>query len=104
MLVYKVFTIQDWNKFEAEKIYHGSAHDQRDGFIHLSEEHQLDFVLKSFYHQESSVIIAQFGSTKFKQEIKWEEASNGDKFPHLYGELERKAVLKHYSQEITFSK
>ncbi|TNE38189.1 MAG: DUF952 domain-containing protein [Alphaproteobacteria bacterium] len=73
---------------EREDPYKGSPDDQRDGFIHFSTARQLPGTLARIFSGENDVLIAEFKVADLDQgALKWEEAKNGDYFPHLYGVL-----------------
>ena len=49
--VYKVCSIEEWNKASEKGIYEGSQEDLEDGFIHLSTKKQLkETILKRATH------------------------------------------------------
>ena len=51
--VYKVCSIEEWNKASKKGIYEGSQVDLEDGFIHLSTKKQLkETVSKHFFGQK----------------------------------------------------
>ena len=90
-ILYKVLRPFEWDEFQKNKIFKGSAHDLRDGFIHLSLETQLEFVINNFFQDENQIYILSFDKL---DNIKWEEASNGEKFPHLYDTLKIEEILE----------
>ena len=61
--------------------------DLKDGFVHLSTAQQLPGTLNRFFAEHSEVVLLKIDYARlaaFKR-VKWEQASNGDTFPHLYG-------------------
>jgi uncharacterized protein (DUF952 family) len=59
----------------------------RDGFIHLSEERQWRATAGRFFRGQSNLLLLALDGTRLSAEVRYEEA-DGDRFPHLYGELE----------------
>ncbi|KAH8112925.1 hypothetical protein DFH11DRAFT_391688 [Phellopilus nigrolimitatus] len=63
--------------------------DLDDGFVHLSTHAQLAGTLSSFFDGDATVQLLKIDfkrASAFKV-VKWEKASNGDVFPHLYARL-----------------
>lgn len=89
--VYKIFRAAEWRDFQTRDNYSGSADDVRDGFIHLSCEHQVDGTLRAHFAGDGEVIIARVATAGL--EVRMEESRNGKFFPHLYGPLPRRCVV-----------
>jgi uncharacterized protein (DUF952 family) len=71
--VFKVVARTAWEDACRGGAFAGSADDRRDGFIHLSQHHQLAGTLA--------------------RALRWEPSRGGDLFPHLYGELPAAAAV-----------
>jgi uncharacterized protein (DUF952 family) len=84
-LVYKILTKTQWSDFSKSGTFNGSVDDLRDGFIHLSSIEQLNKTVQRHFSSENTVYIASFSAESFSSHLKWETASSGDLFPHLYG-------------------
>ncbi|SGY62466.1 BQ5605_C007g04695 [Microbotryum silenes-dioicae] len=57
-----------------------------DGFIHLSTADQVQGTLERFFPQDQIVTLfkVDFGRLAGFKVVKWEKASNGQEYPHLY--------------------
>ena len=68
--------------------------DLDDGFIHLSTLKQLPGTLSRFFRDQTNVQILKIDYKRLSafKIVKWEKASNGDFFPHLYATLEGEFV------------
>jgi len=86
MQIYKVLTLEEWDSFSQVGEFTGSPIDIKDGYIHMSKKEQLDRILKKYFSGKE-VMIAEVDYEAIESEIKWEAASNGDLFPHLYRPL-----------------
>lgn len=82
--VYKIFTESEWNDFQANNQFKGSADDLRDGFIHLSTEEQIDEVMKKYFSGQHPLYVAEFSDLNFLQKLKWEISASGGVYPYLY--------------------
>ncbi len=80
--VFKILTLTQWQEFQEKKIFYGSTHDLRDGFIHLATQTQYSEVISRYFAQELKVVLVKI---KFDQNnMVFEKTSNGEEFPHLY--------------------
>lgn len=84
--VYKILTANEWNSFKQKGSYEGSPVDISDGFIHLSTKKQTERVIKKYFHGIRPLYLVEFSDKAFLDKLKWEAASNGDFYPHLYDE------------------
>lgn len=63
----------------------------REGFIHLSEPHQVAAVAKARYAGVDDLVLLHVSTDRLSAPLKYESA-DGDTFPHLYGALNLDAV------------
>jgi len=68
--------------------------DAKDGFIHMSTAVQLPGTLSRFFGSDETVQLLKIDYKRLSsfKIVKWEKASNGDTFPHLYAQLEGEYV------------
>lgn len=93
-LIYKICTAAEWRDAERADAYRGSAVDRRDGFIHFSTAEQAaETAAKHFAGQRDLVLIA-VEADALGDQLRWEPSRGGALFPHLYAELDLKAVLR----------
>jgi uncharacterized protein (DUF952 family) len=92
-LIYKICDAAEWADAVAAGIYAGSAHDERDGFIHLSTAAQLPGTLVKHYAGRDGLLLVAFDAAALGPALKWEPARDGDLFPHLYASLPTSAAL-----------
>ena len=84
--VYKICAAADWRAAEETGIYHGSADDARDGFIHLSASRQLRATAERHFHGLDDLVLVTFEEAAMPA-LRWEVSRGGDLFPHVYGAL-----------------
>ena len=86
MLIFKIVARADWQSGSGD--YHGSAHDQADGFLHFSTEAQLAETLQRYYAGQDDLILVAVDAGALGAALKWEYSpSRGEDFPHLYSAL-----------------
>ena len=91
-LIYHVVPAEVWVKFNGEPIYAADSL-QSEGFIHLSEREQVAGVLDRYYRNVPDLLLLHVDPTKLTHELRYEEAPNGERFPHVYGPINRDAVV-----------
>ncbi|HEY2011483.1 MAG TPA: DUF952 domain-containing protein [Rhizomicrobium sp.] len=85
-LIFKIVPRPEWEASSGD--YHGSAHDQADGFLHFSTAAQLPETLRRYYAAKDDLILVAVDATALGAALKWEySASRGEDFPHLYAAL-----------------
>lgn len=90
--LYKICPSSLWRAAERSGVFRGSEVDRRDGFIHFSTAEQaVETAVKHFAGQRDLVLL-RVDAGKLDAHLKWELSRGGALFPHLYGELDVKAV------------
>ena len=90
--IYKICPASAWREAERQGSYRGSADDARDGFIHFSTAGQLQGTLDKHYPGQTGLLLVAIDSERLGDALRWEPSRGGDLFPHLYGELDMRAV------------
>lgn len=94
-IIYKICSSDEWNEANRLGRYKGSRDDLRDGFIHFSSKDQVAGTLKKHFALQKGLLLLDVDITFLKEAaLKWEISRNGEKFPHLYDELNLDAVIK----------
>ena len=89
--IFKVIDRDDWQKAKESGTYSGSEKDLKDGYIHFSEEDQVEETLNKHYPKKENLVLLRVNAFKL-EDLFWEQASNGDMYPHLYSSLDIKNV------------
>jgi uncharacterized protein (DUF952 family) len=94
--LYRILPADEWRAAQAAGSFAGSAHDRRDGFIHLSTQQQVrETAAKHYAGQAELVLLAVRGdklSAALAGALRWEASRGGERFPHLYASLPLDAV------------
>ena len=93
--IYKIIDADDWQKVKGSGTYSGSSKDTQDGFIHFSGEEQVKQTLKKYYLNQKDLILLKVDTLKLDHLI-WEQASDGNLFPHLYSALDLSNVVEEF--------
>ena len=98
--VYKICSKFEWDEYKKMGQLTGSKKDLEDGFIHFSGEDQVKGTLKKFYTNQKDLILLKVDTLKLDH-LLWEQASDGNMFPHLYSSLDISNVVDEF--EITLN-
>ena len=93
--VYKILDEKEWKEAKKNGVYSGTTKDIEDGYIHFSEQQQIQETLKLFYPNQENLVLLKVHTLKLEH-LLWEQASNGDMYPHLYSPLDTSTVVDEY--------
>ena len=93
--IYKICTKSELLEARNKNQFIGSKKDLEDGFIHFSGEEQVEGTLKKYYLNQKDLILLKVDTLKLDHLI-WEQASDGNMFPHLYSPLELSNVVNEF--------
>jgi len=92
--IYKICTAAEWREAGRAGAYGGSEVDRRDGFIHFSTAEQAAETAAKWFAGQRDLVLVAVDSGALGDRLKWEPSRGGALFPHLYGPLDVKAVLR----------
>ena len=92
-IVYKIVARTAWDAARRAGSFLGSADDLRDGFIHLSVREQLEGTLARHYSGQTDLVLVALDVRVLASDLRWEAATSGRIYPHLYRSLAFDAVL-----------
>ena len=93
--IYKICTKSELNDVKDKQKFEGSKKDLDDGFIHFSGEEQVKETLKKYYSNQKDLLLLKVDTLKLDHLI-WEQASDGNMFPHLYSSLDLSNVVDEF--------
>jgi len=93
--VYKIIGNDELQKAKLSGKYLGSAKDIQDGYIHFSGQDQVASTLKKYYSGIENLVLLKVETHKLDHLV-WEQASDGNFFPHLYSPLDLSNVVNEY--------
>ena len=93
--IYKIIDNDELQKTKAKGTYSGSSKDLEDGFIHFSGREQVKGTLKNFYAKQKNLILLKVDTLKLDN-LLWEQASDGNMFPHLYSSLDVSSIINEF--------
>ena len=93
--IFKIIELDEWQKVKQSKTYLGSSKDIEDGYIHFSGEDQIKGTLEKYYSKQENLVLLKVETLKLDHLI-WEQASDGNMFPHLYSSLDLSNVVDEF--------
>lgn len=91
-VIYKVLLPSEWAEFNDAGHFDGSPFDHESGFVHCSSREQVGATALRFFAGEPELVLVAPDSEQLKH-VRWEPASGGELFPHVYGRLTGAAVV-----------
>lgn len=90
-LLYHIVSRQTWEQL-------GTAHYEADslrteGFIHCSYAEQVAWVANTFYATATDLVVLCVAAERLASPVRDEDPGCGQKFPHVYGPIEKSAVV-----------
>lgn len=82
-----------WEQAQQEGLYRGDTLDT-EGFIHCSTASQVEATANNYYRARHGLVLLGISADKVEPEIRYEAASNGQDYPHLFGALNVDAVTR----------
>ena len=99
--IYHLSRKDDWFTSETSEIYHGSAEDSIDGYLHFSTATQVVASANKHRKGEKNLLLLEVDTKKLKNsDLRWEPARQGELFPHIYGSLDKLAVTRVFDLPI----
>lgn len=91
-LLFHVTTRDDWQEHKNSGNYEPESLDTQ-GFIHCSSGHQVEDTANKHFADKEQILLLVIDVAMVREQIKYEEDKNGEKFPHIYGPLSINAVI-----------
>lgn len=92
-IIYHVTTAAAWNTAK-EKGYYETPSLKEEGFIHCSQESQVQGVLERYFSGQSNLVKLVINTDLLTSRFIFEwSPSTADTFPHVYGAINLEAVI-----------
>ncbi|HFK1783589.1 MULTISPECIES: DUF952 domain-containing protein [Bacillus cereus group] len=92
-MITKVITKSNWEIAKTT----GEINEEsliEEGFIHCSLLDQALKVAEKYFKHEEDVLLLTIDPALLKAEVKYELASNGQEYPHVYGVINVEAIVE----------
>lgn len=89
--IYHLVVPADWDAGATEP--YRAASLATEGFIHCSYRQQVGWAANRFYAAVPELLVLEIDPTRLSSPVRDEDAGWGELFPHIYGPLDRAAVV-----------
>ena len=93
--IYKICSKLELQEAKNKGQFIGSKKDLEDGYIHFSGEDQVKETLKKYYFKKKDLVLLKVNTLELDHLI-WEQASDGNMFPHLYSTLDLSNIVEEF--------
>ena len=91
-MIYHIITETAWNEQVAAESLHVLSL-QSEGFIHCCTKQQVEGVLLRYFQGQTGLLILEIDEQKLDAELRFEKSTNDELFPHVYGTINKSAIL-----------
>jgi uncharacterized protein (DUF952 family) len=92
-VIYHITTKTEWQEAVQFGFYE-AASLSIEGFIHCSEEHQVEGVLQRYFQGKNELVKLTINPLKLMHRLQYNySASMNESFPHIYGRINTDAVI-----------
>ena len=92
MKIYHAIDELEWEEAQKKGVYNPPSLE-KDGFLHTSTTEQLLPTANRKYLEQNELFVLVIDTEKLKPEVVFEEASNGERYPHIYGPVNTDTVV-----------
>jgi uncharacterized protein (DUF952 family) len=91
-MIYHIAASDDWNLHLTNSTYEPQAF-LKEGFIHCSTKEQVPGVLLRYYAGVRHLMLLHIEENKLTALLKYETGTNGELFPHVFGPINKDAIV-----------
>lgn len=91
-MIYHITSKNWWEGFSNQPFF-SSPDLHREGFIHCSTNEQVAATLQRYYANQKELLLLHIDPTLLTAELKYEAATDGQLFPHVYGNINKDAIV-----------
>ncbi len=92
-MIYHIAEAKDWDA-PGQHDYYVPERYAGEGFVHCSEVRQLEGVANRHFRNRRDLLLLEIDPTVLEAKTVYENLDGkGDKFPHIYGNIDKVAVL-----------
>jgi uncharacterized protein (DUF952 family) len=91
MIIYHIVLPERWYEFTGGLYRTDSL--EAEGFIHCSFAEQLEAVIERYYRNAKKIIVLEIETERLMSRVVNEPSTNSEIYPHIYGPVNRDAVV-----------
>lgn len=91
-MIYHIVAPEVWENFKDKDFYEAESL-RTEGFIHCSFRGQLEAVLQRYYEDAEKILVLEIETEKLVSKPVEEPSTGGEIYPHIYGTINREAIV-----------
>lgn len=92
-MIFHVSKKADWDQAKQQGYFEVPSL-QLEGFIHMSQQHQISGVLDRYYKEATDLLLLHVDESRLTSSVKYElSPSLNESFPHVFGPINLDAVV-----------
>lgn len=91
-MIYHIVSKSDWEAAASSDTYQGDTL-HTEGFIHCSTIEQVVDTANVWFKGRTDLLLLTIDTARLSAPLKYEDAGDGRMFPHVYGPIEKQAVV-----------
>jgi uncharacterized protein (DUF952 family) len=92
-MIFHITTQHRWKQLSVDTNFAPETYVD-ENFIHCCEEHQVEGVLARYFKDQVNLLKLTIDESKLKASLRYERGPNQELFPHLYGEINKDAIIR----------
>ena len=96
MLIYHIVLPEIWAAQDTDLYTAPSL--MSEGFIHCSFASELDAVIERYYSGHDRVVVLEIDTDDLMSRTIVEPSTNSELYPHIYGPINRKAIVRTFER------
>jgi uncharacterized protein (DUF952 family) len=92
-LILLVTTSAEWSQQREQPVFASNTLGP-EGFIHCCTPNQLKGVLERYFANVPDLLLLHIDESMITARLKYEAATGGELFPHVYGAIDKQAILR----------
>ena len=92
-MIYHITSLKDWVTQKGNPEFAPGDY-YREGFIHCCSMDQVKGVLERYFNGKTGLLLLHIEEVKLNAELKYEPSTNNEKFPHIYGVINKDAIVQ----------
>jgi uncharacterized protein (DUF952 family) len=92
VIIFRISEREQWEKAQKDGFYTDESLNN-EGFIHMSERHQLTVVANHLYKGQENLLLLTVETNKLVAEVRYEQIGTDEPFPHIYGVINLDAII-----------
>jgi uncharacterized protein (DUF952 family) len=87
------FTTESWWAKWKDQNYFETENLQQEGFIHCCTKDQIKLVYQNYFLGAKDILLLLIDASLLNSELKYELSTDNQYFPHIYGSVNRNAIV-----------